>query len=90
MERHERHTAQGRDITDAITTFLTSGDPRGCTPDEIVAALDLPLAATDLQRALERLVAHDRLTRWGLGRGALYTTRGAPFTGRSLDTTGAA
>ncbi len=87
MERHEGHTTQGRDVAAAVTAFLTGGDPRGCTPDEIVAALDLPIAATDLQRDLERLVAHDRLIRWGLGRGALYSLS-ALSTGRSSDTIG--
>ncbi len=82
MERHEGDIAPGRDIAAAVTAFLTGGDPRGCSPDEIVVALDLPIAATALQRELERLVAHDTLTRWGLGRGALYT-RSAPSTGRS-------
>jgi len=82
MERHEGDIAPGRDIAAAVTAFLTDGDPRGCSPDEIVAALDLSIAATALQRDLERLVARDTLTRRGLGRGALYTLR-APSTGRS-------
>ncbi len=83
MNRHEGDTAQRRDVTAAVTAFITSGDPRGYTPTEIVAALDLPIAATALQGDLERLVAHDTLARWGIGRGALYT-RSAPSTDRSL------
>ena len=82
MDRHEGDTAPGRDIADALTAFLTGGDPRGCTPDEIIAALDLPVAVTTLQGDLEHLVADDTLARWGIGRGALYTRR-APSTGRS-------
>ncbi len=82
MDRHERDTARGPDVADAVTAYLTGGDPRGCAPDEIVAALDLPIAATALQGDLERLVAHDTLARWGIGRGALYT-RSAPSTDRS-------
>ncbi len=82
MDRHERDTALGQDGADAVTAYLTGGDPRGYAPDEIVAALDLPIVATALQGDLERLVAHDTLTRWGIGRGALYT-RSAPSTDRS-------
>ena len=82
MERHEGDTAPGRDVAAAVTAFLTGGDPRGYTPAEIVAALDLPIAATALQGDLERLVAHDTLARWGIGRGALYILS-APSTGRS-------
>jgi len=83
MDRHARDTALGPDVADAVTAYLTGGDPRGCAPDEIVAALDLPITATALQGGLERLVAHDTLARWGIGRGALYT-RSAPSTDRSL------
>jgi len=53
--------------------LLTGGDPRGYSPDEIAAALDLPITVTALQRDLEGLVVHDTLVRWGIGRGALYT-----------------
>jgi len=77
-----RHSA-GPDVADAVTAYVTGGDPRGCAPDEIVAARDLPIAAIALQGDLERLVAHDTPARWGIGRGALYT-RGAPSTDRSL------
>jgi len=82
MERHEGDTAPGRDVAAAVTAFLTGGDPRGYTPAEIVAALDLPIAATALQGDLERLVAHDTLARWGIGRGTLYILS-APSTGCS-------
>jgi hypothetical protein len=73
MDRRKRDTASGRDVAAAVTAFITGGDPRGCTPAEIVAALDLPVAAATLQGDLERLVAHDTLARWGIGCGALYT-----------------
>jgi len=82
VDRHERDTAPGRDVAAAVTAFITGGDPRGYTPAEIVAALDLPIAATALQGDLERLVAHDTLARWGIGRGALYILS-TPSTGRS-------
>jgi hypothetical protein len=82
MERRVNETAQGRDVADAVAAFLRVSDPLGCTPNEIVDALGLPIAATALQRDLERLVAHGKLARWGIGRGALYTLSASP-AGRS-------
>jgi hypothetical protein len=85
MDRHARdrgQIGQGQDVAEAATTFLTGGNPRGDAPDDSGAARDLPITATALHGALERLVAHDTLTRWGISRDALYP-RSAPFTSRS-------
>ncbi len=73
MVTHAWQTTDEGDWAEAVTTVLAAGDPRGWTATEIAATLNRALDVQDVQRDLEGLVARAQLTRYGIGRNALYS-----------------
>jgi len=64
---------EGLDDPDALIGAVSDGAVHGRTTAEVAETLGLSIAGATLQEALEALVIDGLLTRWGVGRGALYT-----------------